>query len=78
MEITNGQDHAITLALDYYKRDKSSIIFEAGNSIKENGEHYFIGSFIAHIYRKGKFRFDCKFETWGNGQKIYSVEHKKI
>ena len=54
MEITKGQDAAIILALDNYNKEKSSILFEGGNTTFEDGKAYFIGSFIAHIYRKGK------------------------
>ena len=79
MEITDGQDYAITLSMDNYNREKSSIIFEAGNTNKdEDGRPYFDGDFIAHIYRKGKFRFTCYFETWGDGSKHYTVERKKL
>lgn len=43
-----------------YNREKSYIIFEGGSFSKD----YADGSFIAHIFRKGNFRFDVerKFE----------------
>jgi hypothetical protein len=38
------------------------IVAEAGGpQIAENGMMYFVGSFIAHIYRKGNYRFECEF-----------------
>ena len=78
MDITNAQDYAITLSLDKYNRERSSILFEGGTTTIEEGEERYIGSFIAKIYRKGKFRFDCQIEIWGNGQRVYSVDMRKI
>ena len=84
MRITDSQDAVIALALNEqgkkpYNREKSSIIFEAGSTqIAEDGREWFIGSFIAHIYRKGKFRFDTRFEKWGNMEQVVSVLHRKI
>lgn len=78
MVITNAQDKAITLSLDRYDRGRSSILFEGGTTTVENGEDHYIGSFIAKIYRKGKYRFDCRFETWGNGQRVYTVDRRKL
>lgn len=75
MHITDGQDYAITLSMGKYDRDKSNIIFEGGNETKDgNGNACYIGSFIVHIYRKGKYRFDCEFI----GEREYSVEKRKI
>jgi hypothetical protein len=82
MEITKGQEHAILMALDYYNRkdydrEKSYIVCEAGNNIQKDGDYYFIGEFIVHIYRKGKFRLKCYFENHG-GKEAYTIEHTKI
>lgn len=78
MEITDGQDYAITLSMGNYNREKSSIIFEAGSTNKDkNGIAYFNGDFIAHIYRKGKFRFSC-YEAWSDEIRHYHVERRKL
>ena len=84
MRITDSQDAVIALALNEqgkttYNREKSAIIFEAGGAQMANdGREWYIGSFIAKIYRKGTFRFDTKFELWGNGEQVFCVFHKKI
>jgi hypothetical protein len=84
MRITASQDAVIALALNEqgktpYNREKSSITFEAGSTQMANdGREWYIGSFIAKIYRKGTFRFDTRFELWGNGEQVFCVFHKKI
>ena len=80
MKITDCQDYTIRMPIDFerYNREKSNIIFEAGSEQNFNEHPVFVGTFIAHIWYKGNYRFDCKIETWGNGQTIYSVTHKKI
>lgn len=81
MIISDLNDHAIRIPIEFenYNREKSSIIFEGGTKQKYNENTYvFVGTFIAKIWYKGVYRFDCEIETWGNGQKVYSVTHKKI
>ena len=80
MEITNNQDYAIALSLGTfnYNREKSSIIFEAGTNVNDrSGRMVFVGSFIAHLYHRGKFRFDCELEII-NGKQYYSIDKKKL
>lgn len=83
MHITESQNNVISLALNEqgrkpYDRSKSWIIAEAGGpQMSEEGREWFIGSFLAHIHRKGTFRFDTKFETLG-GMEYVNVEHKKV
>lgn len=78
MHITDGQDEAIRLSLDNYDRERSDIIAEGGSDTEWDGKKYYIGSFVAHVWRKGRYRFDCRFETWGNGERVYSVDMKKV
>lgn len=80
MLISDLNDYAIRLPVEFenYNREKSSIIFEGGTQQFYNGRLVFVGSFIAKIWYKGVYRFDCEIETWGNGKKLYSVTHKKI
>lgn len=80
MKITEYQDYAIRMPIEFekYNREKSSIIFEAGTEEEYNYHKVYVGTFIAHIWYKGNYRFDCKIETWGNGKKVYAVTHKKI
>lgn len=80
MIITDLNDYAIRLPIKFekYNRGKSSIIFEGGTVQNYNGRLVFVGSFIAKIWYKGIYRFDCEIETWGNGKKLYSVTHKKL
>lgn len=54
MQILSGQHALITKHLGAYNREKSSIICEAGNNV--NGT--WRGDFLAHIYRRGYFRFN--------------------
>lgn len=84
MHITLSQEMVINLAVDRPKNwreespAKSYIIFEAGGpQIAEDGRTWFIGSFIAHLYHRGDYRFDTKFERIG-GKQYVSVGHKKI
>lgn len=80
MLISDLNDYAIRLPIEFekYNREKSSIIFEGGTEQNYNGRLVFVGSFIAKIWYKGVYRFDCEIETWGNGKKLYSVTHKKL
>lgn len=83
MHITASQDAVISLAIGGrgrkpYNREKSWIVSEAGGpQMAENGREWFIGSFIAHLWHRGTYRFDTKFERIGNAQYV-SCEHKKI
>ena len=78
MEITYTQNQVINSRFAGYDRDKSSIIFEAGGvTVGDDGKFRFIGSFIASIHGKGKYRFGCKFVRT-NGIESYEVTHKKI
>ena len=80
MIISDLNDYAIKMPIEFenYNREKSSIIFEGGTKQNYDGRSVFVGSFIAKIWYKGVYRFDCEIETWGNGKKLYSVTHKKI
>ena len=83
MYITNSQKNVIRetdkFSTWYYNlynffTPENYIIAEAGApQIAENGTMYFVGSFIAHIYRKGNYRFDCEF----NRDKV-NVTYRKI
>lgn len=83
MHITASQDAIISLALGRrdrkpYNREKSWIVAEAGGpQMAENGREWFIGSFIAHLWHRGTYRFDTKFERIGNHQYV-SCDHKKV
>lgn len=83
MHITASQDKVIGLTFNEqgkkpYNRERSWIIAEAGGpQMSEDGREWFIGDFIAHIYRKGVFRFNVKFERIGNQQYV-AVDHKKV
>lgn len=76
MKISELEHDAIIWSEQFksYNRDKSYIIFESASSCIFNGTERFSGSFIAHIYRKGDFRFDCGVNTYGE----YEVVTKKI
>ena len=82
--ITFLQHRAITLATweqgkKLYDKDKSEIIMEfGGEQTSKDGEKFWVGSFIAKLWHRGTYRFDCKLETWGDGKQYYSVEHKKV
>ena len=84
MHITFSQEMVINLAVDRPKcwsnddPNKSYIIAEAGGpQMANDGRMWFIGSFVAHLYHRGNFRFDAKFENIG-GKQYVSVDHKKI
>jgi hypothetical protein len=78
IRITDGQDNAISQTIGFYNMDKSNIVCEGGSEQKNNnGDNCFIGSFLAHIYRKGVYRFDCKFEVI-DGCQYYTVVSKRI
>ena len=84
MHITLSQEMVINLAVDRPKNwredgaDQSYIIMEAGSpQMANDGREWFIGSFIAHLWHRGNYRFDCKFENIG-GKQYVSVDHKKI
>lgn len=56
MKITAGQHAILSAFFGNYNREKSYIIAEVG----VNYSVPFKGEFIAHIYRKGDYRFyDC-------------------
>ena len=71
MHITHSQKNVIrktdkfsTWDYDLYAfaAPDNYILAEAGGpQMAENGTMYFVGSFIAHIYRKGNYRFECSF-----------------
>lgn len=80
MEITNTHDYAIALSLGTfcYNRERSSIICESGRDIDDAaGRSVFVGSFTAHLYRRGKFKFVCELE-YIDGKQYYSVDKTKI
>lgn len=83
IHITNSQKNVIRetdkfstyfFNLYNFSAPENYIVFEAGApQMAENGTMYFVGSFIAHIYRNGDYRFDCEF----NRDKV-NVTYKKI
>ena len=83
MHITPSQDAVIALHFNEqgkkpYNREKSWIICEAGGpQMDDAGRNWFIGTFWAHIYRKGDYHFETKFERWGNGEQCVSVKAQK-
>jgi hypothetical protein len=80
MDITPEQDYAIAFALGTfnYHKEKSEILFEAGRNVTDkSGREVFVGAFIVHLYRRGKFRFECKLEDI-LGKQFYSVDKEKI
>lgn len=80
MEITASQDYAIAFSLGTfnYHRDKSYIVCESGSNQKDKGGHnVFIGTFTAHLWHRGDYRFTCELEDIF-GKQYYSVDKEKV
>ena len=86
IHITDGQDAAISLALNEqgkrnYNREKSYIICESGTTItRKYGGDWFVGTFHAHIWHRGDYRFETIFKIVNgyDGEKEWcEVKHWK-
>ena len=83
MFITESQNNVILLATyNYarqpYNRDKSWIISEDGApQYDELGRYWFVGTFVAHLWHRGDYRFEVKFERFGDGRQFVNVVSHK-
>lgn len=76
MPITDLEHEAILWSEQFngYNRGKSHIICECAGSVNHNGIDRFDGTFVAHIYRKGNFRFTCGVDKHGE----YGTEVRRV